>query len=103
MDAPFRLSFSVATMIRLADAVPVEGGVEDGFHEIAVGEVIGPLALSLETAQDGIVAQGFLAKTQFGQARVADHQIAGDHGHLDHAFPILILLRRGCAASAAGL
>ena len=55
--------------VRRADAVPIEGGIEDRFQEIAVGLVIGPLALALETGGDGVVALRFLAKAQFGQAR----------------------------------
>jgi hypothetical protein len=43
-------------------AVPVERGIEDGFEEIAVGEVVGPLALALETGGDGIVAVRLLAE-----------------------------------------
>ena len=38
-----------------------------------------------------------LAETQLGQARIADHQVAGDHRHLDGdlPFPVLALRRRG--------
>ena len=38
-------------------AVPIERGIEHGFHEVAVGVVVGPLALALETGGDGIVAE----------------------------------------------
>ncbi len=86
----------------LADAVPVEGGVEDGLHEIAVGKVVRPLALPLEAGGDGIVAQGLLAKAQLGQARIADHQVAGDQGHLDGHGPVLVLLLAAALRLPAG-
>ena len=79
--------------VGLADAVPVERRVEDGLHKVAVGEVVGPLALPLETGGDGVVPQRLLLVTQFRQARVAHHQIAGDERHLDRRFPVFILLR----------
>ena len=47
--------------------------------------------------------EGFFAKAQLGQARVADHQVAGDQRHLDHGLPVRVLLRRGCAAWSGGL
>ena len=40
----------------LADAGPVEVRVEDGLQNVAVGEVVGPLALALEACHDGTVA-----------------------------------------------
>ncbi len=43
---------------------------------------------------DGVVAQRFFAEAQLGQARIADHQVAGDHRHLDHGLPVLVLLAR---------
>ena len=70
-----------------ADAVPVERRVEDRLHEVAVGQVVGPLPLALEPGGDGVVAQGLFAEAQLGQARIADHQVAGDHGHLDATTP----------------
>ena len=77
----------------LAQTVPIEGRIQDRLHEIAVGLEVGPLALALETGQDGVMSQGFLAKAELSQARVANHQVAGDHRHLDDFFPILVLLR----------
>ncbi len=41
---------------RLSDAIPVEGRVENRFHKVAVREVVGPLALPLETGSDGIAS-----------------------------------------------
>ena len=55
--------------IGLANAVPVEGGVQHGFQEIAVGEVVRPLPLALKSGGDGIMTQGLLAKPQFFQLR----------------------------------
>ena len=40
--------------------------------------MVGPLALALEAGQDGIVAERLFAKSQFGQARIANHQVPGD-------------------------
>ena len=54
--------------------------------------MVGPLALALETAQDGIVTKGFLAPVKLGQARVANQQVTGDQGHPDHRLPIPVLL-----------
>ena len=48
----------------LADAGPVEAGVEDGLHEIAVGGVVGPGALALEACQDGVVAQALSLRSR---------------------------------------
>ena len=69
------------------DPVPVEGGVEDRFHEVAVGHVIGPLTLSLKTAGNGVMTAGFFHKAHFRQFRIADHQVAGDHAHLRDIIP----------------
>ncbi len=80
--------------VRGADAVPVEGRVEDGLHEIAVGQVVGPLPLALEAGDDGVAAQGLLAEAQLGQPRIADHQVAGDDGHFDRPLPDPLLLGR---------
>ena len=78
----------------LADAGPVEVRVEDGLQNIAVGEVVGPLTLTLEAGRDGAVAAGLFLKAQLGQARVAMHEVAGDDRHLgDELPPVLVLLR----------
>ena len=71
--------------------------------KVAVGEVVGPLALPLEAGGDGVVAQGLLAKAQLGQARIADHQVAGDQGHLDRQSPSPRPFARGCAGLSGGL
>src|SRR5665213_2673238 len=47
--------------VRRANAVPVEGRVENRFEKIAVWLVIRPLALTLEAGSDGVVALRFLA------------------------------------------
>ena len=78
--------------VRLANSVPIKGGVEDGLEEVAIGEVIRPLALSLESRRDGIVTQGLLAVAEIRQARVADHQVASDESHLHDHLPVRVLL-----------
>ena len=85
---------------RFTDAVPVERGVEHGFKEVAVGHVVGPLPLALESGGDGVVALGLLAESLLGQLRIADHQVAGDDRHLGDIFPHLLLLFRRLARFA---
>ena len=79
----------------LAAAVPVETGVEQGFAEVTVGLPVGPLALTLETAGNGVVAQRFLGESHFAEAGIALHQVAHDEVHLRHEFPILVLFLAG--------
>ncbi len=76
--------------IRGTSAIPVERRVQDGFHEVPIRKVVGPLALALEPARDGVMPERFLSETELGQAGIADHQVAGDHRHLDACFPLLI-------------
>ncbi len=80
---------------RLTKAVPVERRAEHCLHEVAVRHVVGPLALPLESGGDGVVALGFLAEPEFGEARIADHQVACDHCHLHDVRPdpVFLLLR----------
>jgi len=78
-----------------ADAVPVKGTVEDGFEEVAVGLVIRPLPLALETRSDGVVAVGLFAKAHLGELGIADHHVAGDEGHLDRGFPFAVEMFAG--------
>ena len=78
--------------VGLADAVPVEGAVQDRLHEIAVGHMVGPLALSLKAGGDGVAAQRLFSVPEFGQARVAHHQVAGDERHLHRDLPVEVLL-----------
>ncbi len=99
METPFRRVVLGGEDVGLADAVPVEGRVEDRLHEVAVREVVGPVPLALEAAEDGVVAEGLLAEADLGQPRVADHQVAGDHGHLDRRLPVARPSARACAAS----
>ena len=80
---------------RLTDAVPVEGRVQDCFHEVAVGGMVGPLALSLKARRDGVAAQSFFTVAQFRQARIAHHQVARDDRHLHRRCPIRVLLLAG--------
>ena len=79
----------------LADAVPVEGRVQDGFGKVAVGVKVRPLALALETAQDGVVAQGFLPEAQFLELGIALQEVADDQGHLHDEGPVRVLLLPG--------
>ena len=75
--------------------VPVEGGVEQRLHEVAVGEVVRPLALALEAGGCRIVAHRFLLEPQLREARVSYHEVAADHRHLHHELPVRVLLRAG--------
>ena len=76
----------------LTDTGPVEVRVEDSLQDVAVREVVRPLALSLEAGGDGTVAARLFLEAQLGQARVAVHEVAGDERHLgDELPPILVL------------
>ncbi len=74
----------------LADAVPVEARIENGLHKVAVGEVISPLPLPLESGQNCVVPQGLLVSAFALKVRVAHHEVAHDYGHLDAGFPRLV-------------
>ncbi len=76
-------------------AIPVERSVEQCFGEIAVGHVVGPLALSLETGGDGIVAKRLFAEAEFLQTGVAGHEVTDNKVHLDDELPVGILLFAG--------
>ena len=78
-----------------ADAVPVEGRIEDGLREVSVGIEVRPLALALEPAQDGVVAQGFLSEAHFLELGVALQEVLDDNGHLYHELPVLVFLFPG--------
>jgi hypothetical protein len=78
-----------------AFAVPIEGRVEDRLHEVAVREVVGPLALALETGGDRVVALRLFAESHFREHRISDHQIAGDQRHLHAVLPLAIELLAG--------
>ena len=75
-----------------AFAVPVEGSVQDRLHEVAVGEVVGPLALSLETGGDGIVTLCLFTESHFVEFWIPDHEVAGDECHFYGVFPFAIEL-----------
>ena len=77
---------------RLTKAVPVERRAEHGFHKVAVRHVVGPLSLPLESGDDGVMALGLFAEPEFGEAWIADHQVAGDHHHFHDVRPNLVLL-----------
>ena len=49
--------------IRLTNPVPVKLRVKEGFHEVPVREVVGPLALALETSHESVVTYRFFFKT----------------------------------------
>ena len=82
---------------RLATAVPVEVGVQKSLREVTVRHPVSPLALTLETAGDGVVAECLLLESQLAELRIAVHEIHHDDGHLDHELPILVLLLAGLA------
>ena len=77
-----------------AGTVPVEGGVEDGLHQVAVGEAVGPLPLPLEPSGDGTPTESLLTPALLSQARVPGHQVAGDERHLDRVAPPLVMQLR---------
>ena len=78
-----------------ADAVPVKRRVEDGLEEVAVGQVVGPLALALEAAGDGVVADGLFAKAQLRQRGLPIIRSRAISAILTGLGPVLVLL---CAA-----
>ncbi len=86
--------------VRLADAVPVERGAHQALREVEVGLVVGPLALSLHAAGNGIVAQGLFLVTHFQQFGIAVHEVADDHHVLHGELPVGVLL---CAVLALAL
>ncbi len=57
--------------VGLPEAVPVEGRVEHRLEEVAVREVVGPLALSLEPCRDGVVAERLLAEPLLRELGIA--------------------------------
>ena len=76
--------------VGLADAVPVEGGVEERFRKVAVRIEVRPLPLTLEPGGDGVVTHHFLFAS-LGQVRIAVHQVLDDDHHLHDKFPLLVL------------
>ena len=78
---------------RLAHAVPVKRAVEQRFGGIAIGVLIGPVALTLETGGDGVVAQRLLHQPFFRQLRVALHHVADAHRHQQALFQHRAALR----------
>ena len=45
-----------------AHAVPVISRIQHGFHKIAIRQMVGPMALTLETSSNGIVTERFFTK-----------------------------------------
>ena len=80
---------------RLACAVPVEGGVKYSFCEISIGHEVRPHSLTLESAQYGVPALGFLKPAHFCELRVALEDIADYAGHLRDELPVLLLFLCG--------
>ena len=78
--------------ISLARSVPVERRAEHRLGEVEVRLVVGPLALSLHTACDGVVAKRLLLISHLAQPLVAMHEVADDHHRLHGELPVLILL-----------
>ena len=83
--------------VRRARPVPVEGRVEHRLQKIAVGQMIGPLALALETGGDGVMPERLLAPALRGQLRIARHQIARHQRHLHRNLPFPVQLRARAA------
>ena len=77
--------------IGLSRAVPVKRGVEHSLGKVAVGIEVRPLTLTLKSCGDGVMTNGFFLVT-LRQVGVTVHQILDDHGHLDHEFPVCVLL-----------
>ena len=86
---------------RLLRAFKVERGVEHSLGIVAVGPVVGPLSLALESGGDGVVADLLLLKA-CGQVLVALDQILDDAVHLDRELPLLLFFFGG-ELDAAGL
>ena len=76
--------------IRFSCPFIVKGRGEQCLREVAVGPVVGPLSLSLESAYDRIVSDR-LFRELLGQSFVASHQILDDDVHLHREFPLLVL------------
>src|SRR2546421_13037128 len=72
---------------RLANTVPIERRTKHGFHEMAVGIVVGPLALTLKSAGDSVVAGSL-----FGELLlvffVTVHELSCDDRHVETGFLI---------------
>ena len=77
---------------RLAQTVPIERGVHECFRIVAVRVEVGPLALALETACDGVVSDSLLLIAELGETRVAVHEVLHDDHHLHDELPVLVLL-----------
>ena len=77
------VSFSVAKV--MASRMPFQSN--DELREVAVGAEVGPLALPLESACNGVVSHGLLFESHFGQLRIAVHQVTEDECHLYDIFP----------------
>ena len=75
-----------------ADAIPVEGSVEQSFWIVAVGIEVGPLTLALETCGDGIMTQCLFLEAHFPEFRIACHQVAHNDHHLHNELPVGIFL-----------
>ena len=78
--------------ISLARSVPVERRAEHRLGEVEVRLVVGPLALTLHTACDGVVAKRLFLIAHLAQPLVAMHEVADDHHRLHGELPVLILL-----------
>ncbi len=75
-------------------APPVERGVQQRFGIVAVRIEIRPLALSLKSAAQRVMPDGFLF-TALGQIRVAAVQIFDNAHHFDNKFPCFFLFSVG--------
>ena len=71
-------------------AVPVEGGGHYSLGEVRVGQPVGPLALALEAACNGVLAKSFLVPAQFVKFGIAEEYIPDDYRHLGDELPVFI-------------
>ena len=78
--------------IGLTRSVPVERGTHQRLGEVEVGLVVCPLALSLHTGSNGVVADGFFLIAHLEQLLRTLHQVADNHHVLHRELPVLVLL-----------
>ena len=71
-------------------SIPIERGVQDRFHKVAIGKVIGPLSLPLKTGRQRLVSYRLLAQSHLRELWIADHQISSDQRHLYTVRPLAV-------------
>ena len=71
-------------------AVPVKAGSHNGLGKVRIGQPVGPVALPLEAAGNGVLAQSLLVPAHFVQLGIAVENGPHDHGHLGDERPVLV-------------